>query len=557
MGFEFICEKVEGGISGFKISASKRDAIIEIKAMAERHEFDVLGIYMSDRLGRIAEETPLIVSFLNARGIKVISYTEGEIMAHTHTDKLLTYIRYWQAEGESLKTSMRVADAGETNVRQGKWRGGCPPFGYRSVSRGTLNYKGKPIFDVEIHPEQAEVVKTVFRLYTEEHYGGCGIAKHLNDRNITTKEGEMWTKSYVHLVLKNRLYTGVYVLHGRKKTDKPIVESPLMPHMVIIDQATFDKARAICKENDTRPDGHQRKTVHGKQLLTGMLYCGECGKKFTSLFKSYTRTRKSGKVWNWETNSYRCTSYYAPFERKDGGCHQNTYRAEQINELVIADAKAFVKQSDREKLLKASESSTGEQLKLATEKAAKLSRELARIEKEHAKLEEAVVKSLMGDGEYSPALLNKLIADKAKELAVLSAERETADAEKRELQSRFDSQKEFAENLDTWETRFDQADDVAKKAMLLNIIDRIVINPTSFIVTYKLETRRTGKLQPIESPDWLTLPTIDGTPHNPPSKSPDGGGNNDNEPNTALSHAISGVKGSNSAIAEICLPIAP
>jgi DNA invertase Pin-like site-specific DNA recombinase len=77
-GWDFTREFVEGGVLGFKVSAAKRDAIIEIKAMAERREFDILGIYMSDRLGRIAEETPLIVSFLNARNIKVISYGEGE-----------------------------------------------------------------------------------------------------------------------------------------------------------------------------------------------------------------------------------------------------------------------------------------------------------------------------------------------------------------------------------------------------------------------------------------------------------------------------------------------
>jgi DNA invertase Pin-like site-specific DNA recombinase len=86
-GYTFVREFVEGGVSGFKVSAAKRDAIIEIKAMAERREFDILGSYMSGRLGRIAEETPLIVSFLNARGINVISYTEGEINSSTHADK--------------------------------------------------------------------------------------------------------------------------------------------------------------------------------------------------------------------------------------------------------------------------------------------------------------------------------------------------------------------------------------------------------------------------------------------------------------------------------------
>ena len=142
MGYDVLkMELVEGGVSGYKISAENRDEIVRLKEMADRHEFEALGIYMSDRLGRIADETPLIVSFLNARGIKVLSYTEGEISAKTHNDKLMTYIRFWQAEGESLKTSIRIKDANEKGVEQGKWRGGCPPYGYRTVSKGSLNFK--------------------------------------------------------------------------------------------------------------------------------------------------------------------------------------------------------------------------------------------------------------------------------------------------------------------------------------------------------------------------------------------------------------------------------
>ena len=43
--------------------------------------------------------------------------------------KSRTYIRYWQAEGESIKTSKRIKDAHGQAVEQGKWRGGHPPYG--------------------------------------------------------------------------------------------------------------------------------------------------------------------------------------------------------------------------------------------------------------------------------------------------------------------------------------------------------------------------------------------------------------------------------------------
>ena len=206
-------------MSGFKVSAAKRDAVIELKEMANRGEFDVLGIYMSDRLGRITDETPLIVSYLNARGIKVLSYTDGEISSKTHDEKLMTYIRYWQAEGESIKTSKRIKDAHGEAVEKGRWRGGNPPYGYRTVSKGTLNGKGRPIFDVEIDPEAAEVVRTIFRLY-REHYAFKGIAKYLNDNEIPTTTGALWSWSQIEDILHNKLYIGIYELGKKAKKGK-------------------------------------------------------------------------------------------------------------------------------------------------------------------------------------------------------------------------------------------------------------------------------------------------------------------------------------------------
>lgn len=520
-GWSFHKEFVEGGISGFKVSAANRDAIIEIKKMAERREFDILAIYMSDRLGRIAEETPLIVSFLNARGIKVISYGEGEITANTHADKLMTYIRYWQAEGESLKTSMRVTDAGETSVKQGKWRGGNAPYGYRSVSRGTLNYKGKPIFDVEIHPEQAEVVKTIFRLYTEEHYGSHYIAKYLNDHGHVTRDGHLWNGSMVLKLIKNKLYIGIYEL-GKWTKKRPIIASPVMEHLVIIDESTFEKAQKLRQENNLNPNGNQRQTIHGEQLLTGILYCGECGKKFTSHYHHHKRQRKDGSVWEQQVFRYRCASYLTPMQRKET-CHQKTYKQTVLDNLVIADAKSFIRASDRKKLLAATEEALGGQLKAVTEKLKGLTKDKVRLEKEQSKLKEAVLKSLMGEGEYSSALLNEILTAKDAELADITEKIDSAEITRADLSSQLTARKEFAINLDTWETRFDEADTQQKKAMLLNIINRIDVHLHGIVTHYSIETHGLGTLTPIDAPNWLTSAEI--------------------EQNTAHSSANSGVKG--------------
>ena len=70
-------------------------------------KFDILLVFMFDRIGRIADETPFVVEWFVKNGIKVWSTQEGEQRFDSHTDKLTNYIRFWQADGESEKTSIR------------------------------------------------------------------------------------------------------------------------------------------------------------------------------------------------------------------------------------------------------------------------------------------------------------------------------------------------------------------------------------------------------------------------------------------------------------------
>ena len=106
--WELVKEVYEKGVSGFKKSAKERDAIQELQRDALQGNFDVLLVYMFDRLGRKDDETPFIVEWFVQQGIEVWSVMEGQQRFDSHVDKLLNYIRYWQASGESIKTSVRV-----------------------------------------------------------------------------------------------------------------------------------------------------------------------------------------------------------------------------------------------------------------------------------------------------------------------------------------------------------------------------------------------------------------------------------------------------------------
>ena len=57
-GWEIVFEDQEDGISGHKIRAENRDKIQLIKQRAKKKQFDILLVFMFDRIGRIADETP-------------------------------------------------------------------------------------------------------------------------------------------------------------------------------------------------------------------------------------------------------------------------------------------------------------------------------------------------------------------------------------------------------------------------------------------------------------------------------------------------------------------
>ena len=85
-----------------------------------------------------------------------------------HVDKLMNYIRFWQASGESEKTSIRVKTKLEQMTEEGLYTGGAVPFGYTLVYNGRKNKKGQEMRDFAIEPHEAELVRQIFRMTVNE-----------------------------------------------------------------------------------------------------------------------------------------------------------------------------------------------------------------------------------------------------------------------------------------------------------------------------------------------------------------------------------------------------
>ena len=202
----FYGERLEKGVSGYKVSANKRDVILEIRAMAERKEFDVLLVFMFDRLGRREDETPFLVQWFIEHGIEVWSTREGQQRLDSQVDKLLNFIRFWQASGESAKTSVRVKAAHTQMTQDGIWRGGKCPYGYKLVRKGRTGKKNRELYDLEIDPVAGSQVQLIFEMAGRQGMGTTRIANYLNEH--FPDPNKTWTRATVMTMLKNPVYTG-------------------------------------------------------------------------------------------------------------------------------------------------------------------------------------------------------------------------------------------------------------------------------------------------------------------------------------------------------------
>ena len=291
MGWQILYEGQETGVSGFKVSEKDRDVLQRIKEHALQRKFDILLVFMFDRIGRKADESPFVVEWFVRHGIRVWSVKEGEQRFDHHIDTLLNYIRFWQADGESRKTSVRTKEGLRQLVLDGGYRGGGVPYGYRLVATGRLNKRNKEISELAIDPDEAMVVRKIFDLCIVHGYGRCRIATELNRQGIRNRKGENWHEASIGHILHNPCYTGVL-----RSGD---AVSQRFEHLMILPPELFEQAQALQKARQNEADEERTVPVNvtGNSLLSGNIYCGHCGGRLvlTSNCKSYV-TADGNKV---------------------------------------------------------------------------------------------------------------------------------------------------------------------------------------------------------------------------------------------------------------------
>ncbi|MDE6088135.1 MAG: recombinase family protein, partial [Oscillospiraceae bacterium] len=195
---------------------------------------------------------------------------------------LALHSSFAQAESESI--SKNISLGVQMSFKEGKVR-----YNYKMWLGYRKGEDGKP----EIIPEEAEIVRLIFRLYLDG-MSTQSISNYLVENNISNKQGKPeWRHDIILRMLKNEKYAGDALLQKTYTADclshkvmKNHGERPMYYvsdcHPAIIDRTTYNlvqqemKRRAAKRRVSDKCVTEQGK-YSSKYALTELLICLECG----------------------------------------------------------------------------------------------------------------------------------------------------------------------------------------------------------------------------------------------------------------------------------------
>jgi DNA invertase Pin-like site-specific DNA recombinase len=289
-------EWVEKNLSAPIPAENRFKEVVSGESIADRPEFQkvlkliespnikaVLVVEIS-RLGRPdTEEIGRITKIFRYTGCLVITPMMTFNIANEYERDM--FERELKRGNEYLEYTKKLLSRGvELSVKSGNYVGSKPPYGYNK----TIILDGKrKCPTLAINEEQANIVRMIFDAYVNENVGTQNIANRLNDLQIKSPRGNLWSADSIRTVLENPHYIGLVRWNERKA-------------ILVVDNGEFRKTRPVNNGDDyilcqgkheaiiseelfqaaQDKRGKSHRTCDNKELrnpLASLLYC-ECGR---------------------------------------------------------------------------------------------------------------------------------------------------------------------------------------------------------------------------------------------------------------------------------------
>lgn len=311
-GWEVAPERVfiDDGYSG---STLDRPAMARLRQVIAEGSVDCVIVYKLDRLSRNIRDTVNLVLEEWSKEYKVTfrSVTE-DFNTNSPLGTLIFSILASFAHFERDVIRDRTENGRRRRFMQGRRATGEPPYGYlQGEVNGTM----------VIQPEQADVVRRIFRLYLRG-LGFMRVAAALNESGVSTTRGRLWTEKTVRDILINEVYLGRVKYSGEYGAGQ---------HAPVVDEETFTAAQEVRHQRD-RVGG---RSVGSEFLLAGIARCSGCSHLlYTQPATQSRRRRKDGSLTITQNHAYyQCGGR---LKKGVGFCGCGYVQQELLEEHVVA-----------------------------------------------------------------------------------------------------------------------------------------------------------------------------------------------------------------------------
>lgn len=296
---------------GYSGSTINRPSFEQLLADIKDGSVTAVYCYRLDRISRNILDFANLQEYFKKYDCAFVSSSENLDTTSPMGRAMINIIMVFaQLERETI--AGRIKDSYFARAKIGAYLGGGMPLGYTTEKK---MFDGKEM-SVLVPGSTADVVKDIFKRYTERRTSLMAIVKMLNDKSIKTSTGKPFSSSGVRRILRNPLYVAAtpdiydyYLSQGypiyntiddfsgvngcvlvgkhKEKNKETIIADQLLivsAHEPLIDSDTFLAAQYTLSRN-----GAMKRLGTGHTTwLTGLIKCGECGYAVTTkTYKSY------------------------------------------------------------------------------------------------------------------------------------------------------------------------------------------------------------------------------------------------------------------------------
>jgi site-specific DNA recombinase len=324
------------GYSGANLA---RPGLEALRDLAAEGQIEAVLVYSPDRLSRKYAYQVLLGEEFSRCGVALVFLKSPA--GETPEDQLLVQFQGMIAEYERAQIAERSRRGKRYQARQGGVNvlSGAP-YGYRYVKKNDRSAAYYEVIEAE-----AQVVRRVFEIYTQQGWSINAIARWLNEQQIPTRTGNTrWERSTVWGMLRNPAYRGTACygkteLRPRQRVTRPLRQRQGVPSRdsanherprqewieipvpALVSEETFEMAQEQLESNKR----HSPRRTAEPSLLQGMLVCQRCG---YALYRTSTQTSKR------RLSYYRCIGSDGYRHLKGPVCTNRPIRQDYLDEFV-------------------------------------------------------------------------------------------------------------------------------------------------------------------------------------------------------------------------------